>query len=288
VAPQKTRSVAAARYSYRRLKPKSIGIAGGRTPCSMAKSNRETLYLLNTLGDTMNQRVPDAVRLRLILALSLFVILVFPSVTHAPSPNQTILYFIRHMESQPKMISTGPGAWVGECNRTRTCCTVVLNPTGRARQSALSDWFEKNHLVATLTKLIATNKQRTVETLAAVSAASKLTIEQYPSNASECDPDFETARDSMPYVIAAIKALPTGSRALIANHGDTLYEVIQETTGLDISDDILFPKEPGTQRVLGNNQLWIVQIDATGKGKLIDHIEFELKLEGSTPAYFRR
>ena len=151
-----------------------------------------------------------------------------------------------------------------------------------------------------LTHLIATNKPRTVETLAALAAASGLGgdhdgdgvpdgkdvdllpgdgIQQYPADIRECDPGFEATSGSKPHIVAAIRELPPGSEAVVANHSETLYSIITETTGIDTSDPALFPKEDGsTTRVRNFNDLWVVRLPASGRGQLIRHYVFELTL----------
>ena len=67
---------------------------------------------------------------------------------------------------------------------------------------------------------------------------------------------------------------------MIANHSDTLYGIITEATGVDTSDPVLFPKEDGsTTRVRNFNDLWLVEVDDTGTGRLIRHVVFDLALQ---------
>ena len=96
----------------------------------------------------------------------------------------------------------------------------------------------------------------------------------------ECDPGFEATTGSKPFIVAAIQALPPGSRAVIANHSETLYSIITETTGIDTSDPVIFPKEQGSgTRVRNFNDLWVVRMNGLGTGKLVRHVVFELALE---------
>jgi hypothetical protein len=212
----------------------------------------------------------------------------------------TTLYFLRHAENQRRLVATGTGTFAEVCTPTRSCCEQPLNPLGLERRDALSDWFVKHGLANRLTHLIATNKPRTVETLAALAVASALGgdrdgdgvldgtdddlvpgdgIQQYPADMRECDPGFEATTGSKPYIVAAILALPPGSQAVIANHSETLYSIITETTGIDTSDPVLFPKEDGSStRVRNFNDLWIVKIDGPGTGRLIHHHVFDLAL----------
>jgi broad specificity phosphatase PhoE len=176
-----------------------------------------------------------------------------------------------------------------------------LSPLGLARRDALTDWFVRQGLARGLTHLIATNKPRTVETLKGLAIASGLGadrngdgtpdgtdvdqmpgdgIQQYPSQVSECAVGFERTVDSMPYIVEAIRSLPAGSRAVIANHSETLYAIIEEATGVDTSDPDLFPKETGsTTRVRNFNDLWVIELDGIGIGRLITHVVFDLTLE---------
>ena len=72
-------------------------------------------------------------------------------------------------------------------------------------------------------------------------------IQQYPADVRECDPGFEATSGSKPDIVAAILALPPGSAAVVANHSETLYSIITETTGVDTSDSGALP-EGGRQR----------------------------------------
>ncbi len=196
-------------------------------------------------------------------------------------PPTTILYFVRHTETQIKLNSTGVGTFAEECNPTRSCCTVILNPLGEERKDALADWFVQQRLAQTLTHLLGTNKPRSVQTLQTLADVTGLAVEQTPSVA-ECAAGFLTTTGSKPFVIDSIRALPLGSRAVISNHAETMYEIMREAVGLDTSDPLDFPKQPGTtDRVGGFNNLWIVEVDSTGQGRLVQHIALDLQLEGS-------
>ncbi|MBI4483161.1 MAG: hypothetical protein HY652_09745 [Acidobacteria bacterium] len=217
-----------------------------------------------------------------ILAASLAMGLAMPATAMAQS-RRTILFFVRHAEPQTKLVSTGPGIWTEECNPRRSCCTTILNPLGLERREALAQWFVDQGLAWTVTHLIGDNKQRTVETLQKLATLSGLKIQQYPRAVGECDPGFETAAGSQRAVVSAIRALPSGSRAVIANHTDTLYRIMSDSVGIDTSDAVNFPKEPGsTSRLHGFDNLWIVEVDDAGVGRLLQHITLELKPEGSS------
>ena len=212
----------------------------------------------------------------------------------------TTLYFLRHGETQRRLAGTGTGTFAEVCTPTRSCCEQPLNPLGVARRDALADWFVAHGLATRLTHLIATNKPRTVETLAALAIVSGLGgdrngdgvpdgtdhdlvpgdgIQQYPADRRECDPGFEATTGSEPHIVAAILALPPGSEAVIANHSETLYSIITKTTGIDTSDPVDFPKEDGSAtRVRNFNDLWIVKVDGSGTGRLIQHHVFAIAL----------
>jgi broad specificity phosphatase PhoE len=212
----------------------------------------------------------------------------------------TTLYFVRHGETQRRLIGTGAGTFAEVCTPTRSCCETPLNALGIARRDALTDWFVEQGLAKHLTHLIATNKPRTAETLAALAVASGLGgdqngdgvpdgtdddlapgdgIQQYPPRVRECDPGFEATTGSRDAVVAAILALPPGSHAVIANHSETMYPIITETTGIDTSDPVLFPKEDGSStRVRNFNDLWVVRVDGAGSGRLVRHVVFTITL----------
>jgi broad specificity phosphatase PhoE len=218
----------------------------------------------------------------------------------------TLLYFLRHGENEVRMIRTNtgttvPATFVEDCTPTRSCCIQPLSALGLARRDAIAEWFVKQGRARGLTHLIATNKPRTVETLKPLAVAAGLGgdldgngtldgsdadllpgdgIQQYPSDALECDLLYQRTLDSKPLIVEAIKALPPGSHAVIANHSDTLYAIITETTGVDTSDPDLFPKEAGsTTRVRNFNDLWIIAVNEAGVGKLLRHLVFDLRLE---------
>jgi broad specificity phosphatase PhoE len=210
----------------------------------------------------------------------------------------TTLYFLRHGETQRLLVGTGPGTFAEVCTPTRSCCDTPLNPLGVARRDALAEWFVNHGIAKRLTHLIATNKPRTVQTLTALAVASGLGgdrdgdgvldgadddllpgdgIQQFPAHVRECDPGFEATTGSQPHIVEAILALPRGSRAVVANHSETLYSIIAETTGIDTSDPLVFPKEDGsTTRVRNFNDLWIVSMQGTGAGVLVRHLVFDI------------
>ena len=225
----------------------------------------------------MKVRVPRIVALLSIVGLALS--LLVPARALADPP-KTILYLVRHTDTQMKLNPAGVGKFVEECNATRSCCTVILNQLGQERADALADWFVQQRLAATLTHLLGTNKPRTVQTLQGLADVTGLPIEQIPPE-TECAPGFLTTQGSKALVIAAIQALPLHSRAVITNHSDTMYEIMRVALGLDTSDPIDFPKQPGTtDRIDGFNNLWIVEVDAGGHGRLLEHVVLDLQLEG--------
>lgn len=221
----------------------------------------------------------------------------------APAPSsldsnqdKTILFFLRHTEPQTRLVSTGTGTFAEDCNPSRSCCTMTLNPLGLERRNAIAKWFADQGRAQTLTHLITTNKVRAVQTLETLANLSGLAgardlyidrmpgdgIQQHPPTAEECSPGFETTTDSKQAIVNAIRALPLGSRAVIANHSETLYSVISEATGIDTSDPVDFPKQPGTtNRVNGFNNLWIVEVDSSGAGRLLRHLTLDFKLKAS-------
>ena len=193
----------------------------------------------------------------------------------------TLLYFLRHSENEVRMIRTNtgttvPATFVEDCTPTRSCCIQPLSALGLARRDALADWFLRQGRAEGLTHLIATNKPRTVETLRPLALAAGLGgdldgngtldgsdvdllpgdgIQQYPSDALECDLLYQRTLDSKPLIVEGIRALPPGSRAVIANHSDTLYARITETTGVDTSDPDFFPRRRGASRACATSTI---------------------------------
>jgi hypothetical protein len=212
----------------------------------------------------------------------------------------TTLYFLRHAEPQRRLVSTGPGTFSEVCTPTRSCCEMPLNPLGVTRRDALAEWFVRQGIAKRLTHLIATNKPRTVETLKALAMVSGLGgdrdgdgildgadddlvpgdgIQQFPAHVAECAAGFEATTGSQPYIVDAILALPPGSHAVVANHSETLYSIITETTGIDTSDPVVFPKEEGsTTRVRNFDDLWIVRTHGPRTGALVRHLAFDIVL----------
>ena len=221
-----------------------------------------------------------------------------PAVVAHSAP--TTLYFLRHGEAQRRLVGTGSGTFAEVCTPSRTCCETPLSPLGVTRRDALAEWFVRHGIAKRLTHLIATNKPRTVQTLTALGIASGLGgdrdgdglpdgvdddllpgdgIQQFPAHVAECAPGFDATTGSQPYIVEAILALPPGSRAVIANHSETLYSIITETTGIDTSDPLVFPKEEGsTTRVRNFNDMWIVSMKGRGTGILLDHVVFDMVL----------
>jgi hypothetical protein len=64
------------------------------------------------------------------------------------------------------------------------------------------------------------------------------------------------------------------SRSVVTNHAETLCEILRKAVGLDTNN-------PVTDLVGGFNNLWIVEVDGTGQGHLVQHLVLDPKLEGS-------
>lgn len=77
-------------------------------------------------------------------------------------------------------------------------------------------------------------------------------------------------------MIDHLRGIPAGSTVVVAAHSPTLYPILQ-AFGLDTSDPVDFPKDE-TGRVSGFNNLWIVDVDERGQGKLQNHLTLDLDL----------
>jgi hypothetical protein len=66
----------------------------------------------------------------------------------------------------------------------------------------------------------------------------------------------------------------------VGAHSGTLYKIM-DALGLDTSDPEVFPRRPNG-KVDGFDNLWVVSIDETGAGQLVEHIVLQLELVEQT------
>ncbi len=208
-----------------------------------------------------------------------------PAPAAFPHSASTTLYFLRHGETQRRLVGTGPGTFAEVCTPNRSCCETPLNPLGVTRRDALARVASVHHGIAKrLTHLIATNKPRTVQTLTALGIASGLGGDQDGDGVLDGADDDLVPGDGIqqfpaPRPPSAIRvsrrqqdrsltssmpstALPPGSRAVVANHSETLHSIITETTGIDTERPRIFPKEDGSTKESPQLQLSMDRPDA--------------------------
>jgi hypothetical protein len=228
---------------------------------------------------------------------------------HSESANKTIVYFVRHGEDVPELVSSDPSFTVtfNNCNADGSCCVEVLNPLGRVRASTLADWFESKRITRTLTHVVASHKVRTRDTVAKIAYLAGLggdldgdgtldgqDVDQAPGDGvinvppapGECDPGWTSSSSVRQPQIDYINTLPVGSRAVVCSHSPVLYPLMQ-AFGIDTSDPIKFPKD-SRGRVSGFNNLWVVELkpatvgSATAyQGRLLSYIQLDFDLDVS-------
>lgn len=206
----------------------------------------------------------------------------------ASAQNQkTVVYLLRHAEDATQLIETAPRTFVQNC--TGNCCVDVLNPLGQERAFRLGELFEQRRIAETLTHVLASHKIRTVQTVFYIAQKAGLGgdadqnpgdgVLQVPSTPAECAPGFGSSTSARAPMIEAVRALPFGSRAVVANHSNNIYPIMQ-AFGIDTSDPVKFPKN-SSGFVQGFNNLWIIEIDAGGHGELREHVVLDFALNPS-------
>ncbi len=230
------------------------------------------------------------------------------------SGNVTVLYFVRHADDQINLLDDpgNPDIMMKDCVQVttdpskppETCCNEVLNPLGLERAARLAEWFEENHITNTLTHVIATHKVRTRQTVEKIALAAGLggdldgdgTLDgtdpddladqrpgdgviNVPGQPGQCDPGYTGSSSALNPQFNYLRTLPLGSRAVVASHSPVIYPLLQKF-GIDTSDPVLFPKD-SRGRVTGFNNLWIVELDRAGNGKLLEHLLLDFTLTAS-------
>lgn len=199
---------------------------------------------------------------------------------------KTTLYFTRHGDDQKQLVSTGKGTFKENCNPL-ACCVEVLNPLGVERAARLADWFAKEQI--RIEMVIATHKPRTVATVRAVAANRSLNgaadtyidqvpgdgVRQVPATPTECSPGFEASNSNLSAMTAYLHALPAGTTALVGAHSTTVYQLLN-SFGINTSNPVDFPGS--ATKVVGFNNLWKIEIDSSGNGKLKKHYVLDFQL----------
>ena len=207
-------------------------------------------------------------------------------ITPTAFADNTVLYFVRHMEKQNqldkvspegKVISTYKDYCVEYKNKTKTCCVEELSDRGYLHRNELADWFAIKQITPKLDHVFSSHKQRTEQTVEEIAADAQLIVQPLgPICDNECASGCESGKDSIFDTVETIEALPPGSTALIGQHSGTIY-LIMEDLGIDTSDENDFPRD-GNGKVDGYNNLWKVTFTPTEEIK-VDHMVLDLTLE---------
>ena len=207
----------------------------------------------------------------------------------AAQDQKTVVYLLRHGDDATQLLEKSPGNFVRNCTPSGGCCTDLLNPLGQERALRLGEWFEDKRIAQTITHVLASHKIRTAQTVFYVAQKAGLGgdvdqnpgdgVLQIPSDRAECEPGFGSSTSARAPMIAAIGALPFGSKAVVANHSNNIYPIM-EAFGIDTSDPIKFPRN-ASGSVEGFNNLWVIEIDAAGQGKLREHVVLDFSLTRS-------
>jgi hypothetical protein len=159
------------------------------------------------------------------------------------------------------------------------------------RAELLVRWFEEKDILQQLTHVVASHKVRTLQTVepmaaAAAEAGAQLAedvdlhpedaVQQVPAFVEECAPGFEGSGSSRDPMIDHLAGIPTGSTVVVAAHSTTLYPILQ-AFGIDTSDPVDFPLD-ARGRVSGFNNIWIVDVDESGEGKVTKHLILDFAL----------
>ena len=200
---------------------------------------------------------------------------------------KTRFYFLRHGED----LEESALGDVLEPVCTGTCCLEVLNDLGAMRAELLVRWFEERHILPRITHVVASHKIRTLQTVAPLAAAAAEAgasladdadlhpedhIQQVPAFVEECAPGFEGSASSRDPMIEHLAGIPAGSTVVVAAHSPTLYPIL-EAFGVDTGDPVDFPRDP-RGRVSGFGNVWIVDVDESGQGRLEKHLVLDFSL----------
>ena len=215
------------------------------------------------------------------------------------------IYFVRHAEDQLAVFQQGlnGNAYLPDCKPfmdagiLTDCCTEVLNPLGVERAKLLVNWFNDRGLTPSITHVLATHKIRTLQTVQPLAHAAGLDrdvngdgvpdgadvdknpgdgVQQIPAFVTECETGYEVAHNFYPLVVQELNALPLGSGIVVVGHSASLYPIM-ESLGIETSGP-RFPKS-ANGRVNGYNNLWVVEMDAANRGRLVAHVRLNFTLK---------
>ena len=195
----------------------------------------------------------------------------------------TLLYIVRHTEKQTVLEDNG-GCLMEACVEFasgKSCCAEELSDLGLLRRDALTGWFARRRITASLTHVFSSHKPRTMQTVEGIAADAGLTVEPLaPAEClvpdTECEEACASGKVSIPATLAAIRDLPPGSTALIGQHSGTIYLILEEL-GIDTSDPYTFPRDDDG-KVAGYDNLWKIRIRPTGEAELARYQRLEFVL----------
>ncbi len=120
----------------------------------------------------------------------------------AGAQNQSVTVFVvRHAEKGPEQPDPS------------------LTPAGAARAATLATMLRDAHVTA----IFASQFKRTQETAAPLAAAAGVAVQVFDAGKTDA-------------LIAAIKALPAGSRALVASHSNVVPAIVETLTGEKVGE----------------------------------------------------
>ena len=161
-------------------------------------------------------------------------------------------------------------------------CAEGLALQGKTRAQLLANWMMQNGIVDKLSHVFSSHKRRTALTVEPTATKAGLTIEQFPTDGEELNPEGVGA--SVCPTVEAIKALPLGSTGLVAVHTSSIYQIMSEGRtdkcnglGLDISNDTIYPKdENGKLPRPDYSFVWQLSIDEDGNATLAKRYTLDL------------
>ena len=172
----------------------------------------------------------------------------------APAFAEVTVYLTRHAEKQTVMeeVDGSEGVFAEVCGDSK--CAEELNPLGKLRAKLLADWFEEQGITENVTNVYSSHKMRTLQTVREIASDAGLTndkdmmadgVQQLPAmNTSELDDGTgsEGTKATIEPTVAALKALESGSVAVVAGHSGTIYQII-EGLGVDTKSEADFPRD---------------------------------------------
>jgi len=199
------------------------------------------------------------------------------------------VYFTRHAEKQTVMekVEGEDGTFRKVCGVKK--CAEELNAAGKIRARLLADWFEAEGITANVTHVFSSHKTRTHQTVAEIAKDAGLAndkdmiadgVQQIPSaNTTDLDDGDgkEGTKATIKPTIAALKALDSGSVAVVAGHSGTIYKIIAGL-GVDTSSEDAFPKDKrkGKEgKVPTFGDIWTISLKDDGSAEFVSRVNLQ-------------